>query len=749
MTYPEIYYSDEVKRILNSKPPLPDAPKEPEKVVEPIRPQQSNRGTDGNGLGVFLLFIVPGIVLLVFAINTKLYEAAIGGFVVVLAGIFLIRTFQWDKHAEEDKIKKYNTALSTLSYRENEYQKKYAEYQTKLSDYNREVARLSDKDYVLQFRKKKIKKILRDRHIPKFTNKEDIAIKQGATEEFFVSKLSDEFEIFTNQKVVFDEIIEYYPDIILIIHNIYIDIEIDEPYSNDDKTPIHYMEEDYSPYRHGNGESSIDETRNRDFTENGFEVIRFAEEQIWLQPDKCIAFVNKFVSNLENGRITSNSIKEFSIKKWKKEDAYQMAYNHYRDVYLNNRNINYEELQKVNKPIDANILNEFILKQQVGRAIVKLTERANDGAHKAQYTLGLLFFKGEFVTKDLCKAANYFTTASEQGNTGATFMLGICYENGYGLSKNTEKAFNLYQKAVDKNVSFAYYRLGACYYYGMGVEKNYEKASELLIKSSEQKMHTIYKQRNVEDDDVLTTIDYVKTIIKNIFNDEIIQSYYLLGLCYVNGQGVTIKSVKGIELLKKAATYGHSNALLTLGNYYYFGDNVPQDYGKAVELYQKSAEQGNQLAQFMLGKCYFNGEGVAQNYRKGVYNFRKSALQGNPKAQCNLGWIYYYGKGVLQDYRIAVQWYTKSAINGNSTAQFYLGNCYYEGKGVGKDLDKAKEWYTKSAKQGNENAQEYLNNSFNEDKEIEQKDKDTKDVSKKTKKQTNIQAEQLSLDFLQ
>ena len=710
MNYPEIYYSDAVKKILNSKPPLPEKPKAPEKVVEPIKPQQSSSGsTSGNGIGVFFYFIIPGILLLVFAINMKLYEVAIGGFVVVIAGIFLIKTFQWDKQAEEDKIQKYNTALSTLSYRENEYQKKYAEYQAKLSDYNREVNRLSDKDYVVQFRKIKIKKILRDRHIPQFTDKEDdFAIKKGATEEFFVSKLSNEFEIFTNQKVVFDEVIEYYPDIILKISNIYIDVEIDEPYSNDNKTPIHYMEEDYSPYRRGNGESSIDETRNRDFTENGFEVIRFAEEQICRQPNKCIAFLKKFVSNLENGRITSNSIKGFSIEKWKKEDAYQMAYNHYRDAYLNNKHINCDELQKINKPIDENILNEFILKQQVSRAIVKLTERANDGAHKAQYTLGLLFFNGKFVTKDLCKAANYFTTASKLGNTGAMFMLGICYENGYGLSKNTEKAFNLYQKVVDKKVSLAYYRLGACYYYGMGVEKNYEKASEWLIKSSEQRLLTLYGQQNVEDDDVLATIDYVKTIIKNIFNDEIIQSYYLLGLCYVNGQGVSLKSVKGIELIKKAATYSHSNALLTLGNYYYSGDNVPQDYGKALEWYQKAAEQGNQLAQFKLGKCYFNGEGVAQNYRKAVYNFRKSALQGNPKAQCNLGWIYYYGKGVLQDYRIAVQWYTKSAINGNSTAQFYLGNCNYKGEGVKKDLDKAIELYTKSAKQGNKKAQEML-----------------------------------------
>ena len=77
-----------------------------------------------------------------------------------------------------------------------------------------------------------------------------------------------------------------------------------------------------------------------------------------------------------------------------------------------------------------------------------------------------------------------------------------------------------------------------------------------------------------------------------------------------------------------------------------------------------------------------------------------------------------------------------------------MGHCYYKGEGVTKDLNKAKEWYTKSACQGNESAQECLNNCFNEDKDAENNE-DTKDVSKKTKKQTNIQAEQLSLDFLQ
>ena len=68
-----------------------------------------------------------------------------------------------------------------------------------------------------------------------------------------------------------------------------------------------------------------------------------------------------------------------------------------------------------------------------------------------------------------------------------------------------------------------------------------------------------------------------------------------------------------MELLKKAAELGNSDAQCILGECYASGDGVEKDPKKAVDLLEKSVAQGNFLAKRELAIMYKRGDVVEKN----------------------------------------------------------------------------------------------------------------------------------------
>ncbi len=112
----------------------------------------------------------------------------------------------------------------------------------------------------------------------------------------------------------------YEPDIayIDVQKGIFIDIEIDEPYSGWERQPIHYKTK--------NG--TIDDKRNNDFTERGWTVIRFSEKQVHKQPKSCLKRVYQLLNKMDGAIMippclaTEADISSDDI--WTKEQAERM-----------------------------------------------------------------------------------------------------------------------------------------------------------------------------------------------------------------------------------------------------------------------------------------------------------------------------------------------------------------------------------------------------------------------------------------
>lgn len=150
--------------------------------------------------------------------------------------------------------------------------------------------------------------------------------KKGATENFFEYKLDKYFRghMLKNNIIEDERRKPYMPDYIIEYpkYGIYIDIEIDEPYA----------------FRSGAAIHTQNSARNEYFLNNGWSIIRFAEEQICKQPELCCKVIAEHLRNLSGEHIWIEGFHHISrlneVESWDKQAAEKMAESQYRYSYM-------------------------------------------------------------------------------------------------------------------------------------------------------------------------------------------------------------------------------------------------------------------------------------------------------------------------------------------------------------------------------------------------------------------------------
>lgn len=110
----------------------------------------------------------------------------------------------------------------------------------------------------------------------------------------------------------------------------------------------------------------------------------------------------------------------------------------------------------------------------------EVMKAAEGGNADAQNNLGVMYFKGESVPKDLTKAAEWYRKAAEKNHIKAQYNLGILYQDKEDFSS----AVYWFGKAAEQGHSKAQTNLGTLYYYGVGVTQNLDKAMDLFTKAA-------------------------------------------------------------------------------------------------------------------------------------------------------------------------------------------------------------------------------------------------------------------------
>ena len=127
-------------------------------------------------------------------------------------------------------------------------------------------------------------------------------------------------------------------------------------------------------------------------------------------------------------------------------------------------------------------------------------QRAADGELAwAQFNLGLMYQKGEGVTRSDGEAAHWYRLAAAQGCADAQQRLGDLYYLGQGMPRNYTQAALWYRRAAEQGSARAQFQLGHLYDVGLGVEHDYTQYRYWTRLAAEQGHEDAVREVNRRD----------------------------------------------------------------------------------------------------------------------------------------------------------------------------------------------------------------------------------------------------------
>lgn len=160
---------------------------------------------------------------------------------------------------------------------------------------------------------------------------EDKSAKKGYSEKLFSDHVAKHFGSHIKEN---KRILDYYPDFIYIDKQsgLHLVIEIDEPYTLEERKPIHCEGED--------------DFRDEQFSDLGWPTLRFAESQVIQSTSDCIETIRRTIKYL-NKDLDYWSVAVPKVSRWDEEKAKALSDEKYRESYLN-----IEVIKKYEKPTD-------------------------------------------------------------------------------------------------------------------------------------------------------------------------------------------------------------------------------------------------------------------------------------------------------------------------------------------------------------------------------------------------------------
>ena len=218
-----------------------------------------------------------------------------------------------------------------------DYVRKYPslekQYQAAKINHSAEVAKINSPENIARYQQEQLLLALRQTEPH---DGENSTAPKGFSEDKFYAHLNHHFRgrihrSLTSTNPKFKPPYDLYsPDFVYIDKavNLYIDIEIDEPYAFNSKVPTHFVG------------ANKDANRNNFFLNKNWLVIRFSEEQVVRYPQSCCKEIAKVIANVLWDNLYLSQFAMVAdlepMKQWTESEAVYMADRNYRQTYLIN-----------------------------------------------------------------------------------------------------------------------------------------------------------------------------------------------------------------------------------------------------------------------------------------------------------------------------------------------------------------------------------------------------------------------------
>ena len=334
-----------------------------------------------------------------------------------------------------------------------------------------------------------------------------------------------------------------------------------------------------------------------------------------------------------------------------------------------------------------------------GRPISWIKKKAEEGRANWQCNLGVCYYYGTGVGKDIPNANKWYEKSAMQGEAKAQFNLGISYFRGEGLSQDYDKAMYWFGKASEQGEADAQLYIAWCLEDKHAAQESviaaYRKAAEMGNLEAQCNLGFWYCHgENGLEKDIEISNQWFRKAAESGYSE----AQFQLGLKYEIGNGVKKNMKEAVKWYRRAASKDNARAILQLGYCYYYGDGVRMNEKEAFKCFMRVAERDNAEAMYMVGKFYYFGYGVGENEHEAVKWYENAAAKNYTPAIYELGYCYFNGTRVQEDKNKAFEYLKKAAENDYPNALCMIGDCYCNGIVVKKDENEAVKYYEKAIK---------------------------------------------------
>ncbi|MBU3725745.1 MAG: sel1 repeat family protein, partial [Burkholderiaceae bacterium] len=166
---------------------------------------------------------------------------------------------------------------------------------------------------------------------------------------------------------------------------------------------------------------------------------------------------------------------------------------------------------------------------------------ARAGYPEAQGQLGLNYWYGAGVEKNLDEAYKWVSICAFQGEVHGLYLLGLMTDQGLACVADAKEALRFYRQSAEKGGTAAMRQIGDCYYFGHGVERDIAQAviwyQQAAAKGNAKAMTDLGWLLH-EGEGVMTNYEEAAVWFTRAAELDEPRAMYLLALLYQNGDGV-------------------------------------------------------------------------------------------------------------------------------------------------------------------------------------------------------------------
>jgi TPR repeat protein len=195
-----------------------------------------------------------------------------------------------------------------------------------------------------------------------------------------------------------------------------------------------------------------------------------------------------------------------------------------------------------------------------------------------------------YFSGDYDSSAKLFKSLADSGDAEAQYYLGIIYTKDQFLEKDVNKALSYLLSAADQNHHDAMWQLGQMYNNGDVVEKNLLVATDWYRKS-EQLSPPVENIQFYKSNEGGLTEQSTSEVIQNLTqtaNGGDVEAQYKLAKIYDTGKLTKGNESEALQWYLKAATNGHEHSMYMVGYFYCRGIGTSADHEKANQWFAKS-----------------------------------------------------------------------------------------------------------------------------------------------------------------